>query len=67
MVTFNQVPTEHQIDELATFQVALYPWTGQIRLAWTDVTNLTNAIVGLTYGGEPPRPGECFASSVRKQ
>jgi len=56
VITFNQVPTEHQIDELATFQVALYPWTGQIRLAWTDVTNLTNAIVGLTYGGEPPRP-----------
>jgi len=42
-------------DQLSTFQVALFPVTGTIRLAWLDAANMTTTAVGVTPPSRPEK------------
>lgn len=39
--------------DVSTFQIALFPLTGKIRLAWLDVSNTSTATAGITPRHEP--------------
>jgi hypothetical protein len=58
VVTFNNVPLDTSISgrtnwEGSTFQIALFPNSGRIRIAWGSMTKKGESVIGLSPGVRP--------------